>query len=86
MQLNKIVFFLFFLCKQYLGVVAIEKGASRSPSTTVTNFTFYFIQKNAEQYDGYPTIKSKRLHIILKSNYHMYVCVCVCVCVWIDLR
>ena len=25
----------------YLGVVAIEKGAFGSPSTTVVNFTFY---------------------------------------------
>ena len=27
----------------HLGVVAIEKGAFRSPSTTVTNFTYLLV-------------------------------------------
>ena len=28
---------------QHLGVVVIKKGALRSPSTTVTNFTYFHL-------------------------------------------
>ena len=32
----------------HLSVVAIKKGTFRSPSTTVTNFAFYFTRKKNE--------------------------------------
>ena len=38
----------------HLGAVAIEKGAFRSPSTVVANFTFYFIAERIRKFIPFP--------------------------------
>ena len=55
---------------RHLGVVAIQKKAFGSPSTTVANFTYIYIERE------------KNIYIIReRERKRKCVCVCVCVCV-----
>ena len=62
----------------HFGVVAIEKGAFWSPSTTVAKFTLLFL---------IPGFLSENFHVaLMRCHRQIFVCVFVradvCVCVW----
>ena len=44
----------------HLGVVAIEKGAFMPASTTVANFTFYWLQPNRLELQNTPIASLQR--------------------------